>query len=97
MLYPPGGRWAAEVMSACSTSAGLSAGYRHLISAATPLTSAAAGLVPSASMYSPPGPAPSTATPGAETTTELFCSEKEARAPLPVTAATAITPVNDAG
>ena len=50
------------------------------MSATTPLTRAAEGLVPSASRYSPPGPAPITPTPGAESRTELFCSEKKARA-----------------
>ena len=62
-----------------------------------PLTSAAEGLVPSPSMYCPPGPAPTTSTPGAATMTEEFCWENDARAPAELTAATAMTPGNAAG
>jgi hypothetical protein len=36
-------------------------------------------------------------TPGADTTTEEFLSEKGARRPASFTAATEMTPVNDAG
>ena len=53
--------------------------------------------MPSPSMYCPPGPAPTTSTPGAERMTEEFCSENDARAPAVLTAATAMTPVNAAG
>ena len=63
-----------------------------MISAATPDTNAAAGLVPLASAYPPPGEAPTMLTPGAESTTEEFRSENEAGRPAAPTAATAITP-----
>ena len=45
-LYRPAGRCCAEPTSACSTWAGDSRGYAARISAATPATKAAAGLVP---------------------------------------------------
>ena len=45
-LYPAAGRPAAELVIACSTWAGESRGYADRIRAATPVTKAAAGLVP---------------------------------------------------
>ncbi len=45
----------------------------------------------------PPGPDPITLTPGAESTTDELRSENGARTPSSFTAATDITPVNDAG
>src|SRR5260221_3470842 len=84
-------------MIACSTADGARPGYLARISAATPLTRAAEGLVPSPAMYCPPGPAPTTSTPGAATMTEEFCWENDARAPAELTAATAMTPGNEAG
>ena len=46
VLYPPAGRRAAELIIACSTWAAESRGYADRIRAATPVTKAAAGLVP---------------------------------------------------
>ena len=84
-------------MIAWATSAGDIFGYRDLISAATPETSAVACEVPRPTQYSSPGPAPSMSTPGAATVTSELRLENEARRCDLSAAATEITPGSDAG
>ena len=63
-----------------------------MIRAATPATSAQAGLVPLTNQYCPSRPCAGTDTPGAATWTERLSLEKPATAPLESTAPTLITP-----
>ena len=74
------------------TCAAVSRGSADLIRAATPATSAQAGLVPLTSQYCPSLPWAGTDTPGAATLTERLSLEKRATAPLAATALTLITP-----
>ena len=85
------------VVSASVTSAGEIPGYLDLISAATPATSAHAGLVPSTVQYRPSLPCAGTRTPGAATWTERLLLEKPAAEPSLVSAPTLSTPGYSAG
>ena len=79
-------------VSALATRSGARCGYFDLIRAATPATSAQAGLVPLTSQYSPSRPWAGTVTPGAATWTERLALENPATLPLGETAPTLITP-----
>ncbi len=80
-----------------ATSGGDMRGWRALISAATPDTSALACEVPRPTQYSSPGPAPMMSTPGAATSTEEFQLENVARRSSPSVAPTETTPGKAAG
>ena len=79
------------------TWAGVITGYLDSISAATPATSAHAGLVPSTVQYRPSRPCAGTACPGAATLTERLLLEKLAAVPLRYSAPTPMTPGYSAG
>src|SRR5580704_6703189 len=92
LSYPSAGRSLVVEVSARATRSGVSRGYFDLIRAATPATSAQAGLVPLTSQYCPSRPWAGTDTPGAATLTDRFSLEKGATSPLALTALTLITP-----
>jgi hypothetical protein len=92
LSYPPAGRPVVVEISACATRCGDRCGYLDLMSAATPATSAQAGLVPLTYQYPPSLPWAGTSTPGAATWTDKLSLEKPATLPLEFTAPTLITP-----
>ena len=79
-------------VSALATRLGARSGYFDLIRAATPATSAQAGLVPLTHQYCPSRPWAGTDTPGAATWTDRLSLEKPATVPAMSTAPTLITP-----
>src|SRR5262249_13191607 len=72
-------------------------GYADTISAATPATSAHAGLVPSTVQYVSSRPSAGTCTPGAATLTDRLLLEKPAGLPSWPSAPTLNTPGHSAG
>jgi len=86
------GRPVVVEVSARATRSGASRGYFDLIRAATPATSAQAGLVPLTSQYWPSLPSAGTFTPGAAIWTDRLSLENEAGLPDRPTAATPSTP-----
>ena len=85
------------VVSASVTTAGGIPRYSDLMSAATPATSAQAGLVPSTEKYWPLLPCAGIFLPGAATLTDRLPLENEVGSPVLVTAPTLITPGYSAG
>src|SRR6185437_2731656 len=97
LSYPSAGRSVVVEVSALATRSGASRGYFALIRAATPATSAQAGLVPLTSQYPPSRPCAGTFTPGAATWTDRLSLENLATAPVSLTAPTLSTPGYSAG
>src|SRR6185437_6492853 len=92
LSYPSAGRSVVVDLSTLATRSGASRGYFDLIRAATPATSAQAGLVPLTDQYWPSRPWAGTRTPGAATWTDRLSLETPATAPATFTAPTLITP-----